>query len=283
MEVIRAKNAGFCFGVKRAIESAYDELKKTGGKIYSIGPLIHNEKVTSDLKQKGLIELNDISEIEKLTNQKVILRTHGIEKKLFDKLIENKNEIIDLTCPFVKKIHTLASEYSEKGYTVLVIGDKNHPEVKGIVSYIKGDYAVLLSEDDIRGLHIDKKTNVLVLFQTTANAANAQKLVDILAKLSYNIKVINTICNATESRQKEVSFLAEMCDLMFIVGSKNSSNTMKLFEIAKKKCEKSYFLESKDDLENVDLKNVKKIGISAGASTPDYLIEEILTDGRIKF
>lgn len=283
MEFNIGKNAGFCFGVKRAVDATYDIIKDCSDKIYSIGPLIHNEHVTSDLKNKGLIEINDYNDIVALKNEKVIIRTHGIEKELYDILKANGNEIIDLTCPFVHKIHDLVKKYSEQGYKIIVIGDKEHPEVKGIVSYASSDIYVVINEADIKGLKIDKNAKILLVFQTTTNAENAQKLVDILKDLFYNISLVNTICNATENRQDEVKHLAKDCDVMLIVGSLKSSNTRKLYEISKSYCEKTYLLENVLDARNVKIDKNEKVGVSAGASTPKYLIEEIINNVRNEF
>ena len=283
MEITVAKSAGFCFGVQRAVDAVYDLLKENSSDIYSIGPLIHNEIVTKDLKNKGLIEINDYDEIKNLKNKKVIIRTHGIEKQVYDLLKSNNNSIVDLTCPFVSKIHKLVEEYSENGYKIIVIGDKDHPEVKGIVSYAKNDIYVVISEEDIKNLKIDRNDKVFIVFQTTTNAENAQKLVDILRDLFYNSRLVNTICNATQNRQDEVKILAETCDVMLIIGSNTSSNTRKLYEISKKYCENTYLLNSVDDIKNIKKEKSVKIGVSAGASTPKYLIEEILNNVRNEF
>lgn len=283
MEITVAKSAGFCFGVQRAVDAVYDLLKENSSDIYSIGPLIHNEIVTKDLKNKGLIEINDYDEIKNLKNKKVIIRTHGIEKQVYDLLKSNNNSIVDLTCPFVSKIHKLVEEYSENGYKIIVIGDKEHPEVKGIVSYAKNDIYVVISEEDIKNLKIDRNDKVFLVFQTTTNAENAQKLVDILRDLFYNSRLVNTICNATQNRQDEVKILAETCDVMLIIGSNTSSNTRKLYEISKKYCENTYLLNSVDDIKNIKKEKSVKIGVSAGASTPKYLIEEILNNVRNEF
>ena len=272
MEIIIGENAGFCFGVKRAVDTAYDIIEKSEEKTYSIGPLIHNELVTSDLRNKGLIEINSYEDIITLKNKKVIIRTHGIEKEIYDILKSNNNEIIDLTCPFVSKIHSLVKEHSEKGYKIIVIGDKDHPEVKGIVSYAKSDIFVIINEDDIKELKINKDDKVFVIFQTTTNSKNAQKLVDILRELFYNIKLVNTICNATQNRQDEVKVLADTCDVMLVIGSSNSSNTKKLYEIAKTYCKDTYFLASAEDAKALKIDKNCKVGVSAGASTPKYLI-----------
>ncbi len=282
MEVIVAKNAGFCFGVKRAIEKATEILNKSQKKVYSIGALIHNEVVTNDLKSKGLIEINDVDEIKKLKSETVIIRTHGIEKNLYDILKANDNEIIDLTCPFVKKIHNVVEKCTKAGYKIIVIGDKNHPEVKGIVSYGKDIY-VVSNESEIKSLPLDKNDKIFLVFQTTADADKSQKLVDILQDFYYNIEVSNTICNTTIDRQEEVKSLAKVLDIALIVGSVSSSNTMKLYNISKEFCPNTYIVSSREDLKDIPIDSNKKIGVFAGASTPQYLIGEILTNVRDEF
>lgn len=282
MEIIKAKNAGFCFGVKRAIDAVYKELSENN-KIYCIGPLIHNEEVIKDLEKKGLIILNELSEINKLVNEVVVIRTHGIEKEINDILKSNGNKIIDLTCPFVKKIHNFVVEYSKKGYKIIVIGDKNHSEVKGIVSYSTSDIKVVNSEEDIKKLDFNRNDKILIVLQTTSDSGKSKKLVDILKDLFYNYNLEYTICNATENRQKEVIALSKECDVMIIIGSRTSSNTKKLFEISKKHCENTYMLSNLSDFKQININKDAKVGVCAGASTPEYLIEEILENVRNKF
>lgn len=286
MKIVVAESAGFCFGVKRAVVEAYKVLEQNTNdkqRIYSIGPLIHNEIVTDDLKSKGLIELNDLSDIKELKNEKVIIRTHGTLKSVEDELKKNGNDIIDLTCPFVSKIHKLVSEYSNNGYKIIVIGDKEHPEVKGIVSRALSEIYVIISKNDINNLKIDKNAKILVVCQTTTNVNNAQILVDILRDLFYNIKIVKTICNATENRQEEVKNLAKNSDVMLIIGSKSSSNTKKLYEISKVFCEDTYLLSEKSDTKNISINKDAIVGVSAGASTPENLIEEIIDNVRNEF
>ena len=284
MEIKIAKSAGFCFGVKRAVVDAYRVLNESKGKkIYSVGPLIHNEIVTNDLQTKGLIVLNDIQDINKLKNETVIIRTHGTLKSIIDTLKANGNNIIDLTCPFVSKIHKLVSEYSEKAYKIIVIGDREHPEVKGIVSRATSDIFVILNKSDINALKIDKNDPILLVFQTTTNAHNAKKLVDILRNLFYNIIIENTICNATQNRQDEVKELSKHSDIMLIIGSNSSSNTKKLYEIAKENCKNTYLLSDISDTKKISIYKDAKIGVSAGASTPENLIEEIINNVRNEF
>lgn len=283
MEIIIAENAGFCFGVERAIDATYETLKNNNSKVYSIGPIIHNDIVINDLESHGLVVINDYAEALKLKNEKVIIRTHGIEKNIYEALKSNGNEIIDLTCPFVSKIHKIVSEYSDKGYKIVVIGDKEHPEVKGIISYAKTDIYVIINENDIKSLQMDKNDNICVVCQTTTNMDNAQKLVDILRDLFYNIKLVNTICNATQNRQNEVQKISKECEMMLIIGSSSSSNTKKLYEIAKENCNNTYLLNSVQDVKKIKIGKESRIGVSAGASTPKYLIEEILNNVRNEF
>lgn len=283
MEFVIAENAGFCFGVERAIDATYETLKNNNSKVYSIGPIIHNDIVINDLESHGLVVINDYDEALKLKNEKVIIRTHGIEKNIYEALKNNGNEIIDLTCPFVSKIHKIVSEYSDKGYKIVVIGDKEHPEVKGIISYAKTDIYVIINENDIKSLQMDKNDNICVVCQTTTNMDNAQKLVDILRDLFYNIKLVNTICNATQNRQNEVQKISKECEMMLIIGSSSSSNTKKLYEIAKENCNNTYLLNSVQDVKKIKIGKESRIGVSAGASTPKYLIEEILNNVRNEF
>lgn len=283
MEIIIAENAGFCFGVERAIDATYETLKNNNSKVYSIGPIIHNDIVINDLESHGLVVINDYDEALKLKNEKVIIRTHGIEKNIYEAIKNNGNEIIDLTCPFVSKIHKIVSEYSDKGYKIVVIGDKEHPEVKGIISYAKTDIYVIINENDIKSLQMDKNDNICVVCQTTTNMDNAQKLVDILRDLFYNIKLVNTICNATQNRQNEVQKISKECEMMLIIGSSSSSNTKKLYEIAKENCNNTYLLNSVQDVKKIKIGKESRIGVSAGASTPKYLIEEILNNVRNEF
>lgn len=280
-ELLIAKNAGFCFGVKRAIDEVNKALSKYD-EIYSIGQIIHNERVVDDLQKKGLKVLTD-NEALSLKNKNIIIRSHGIEKEKLSVLKQNNNNIIDLTCPFVKKIHNIVEDWSNKGDTIIVIGDNKHEEVKGIVSYAKGDIYVVDNEESIKSLKIVEKSSILLVFQTTFNQVYGQKLVAILKNMFYNLTVSNTICNATEERQKETSNLARNCDSFIVIGSNSSSNTQKLYEIARKNCENAYLVNSVNDLNNVRIGKNDILGVSAGASVPDYLIQEITDYARTNF
>ena len=275
-----AKTAGFCYGVKRAIDTAISELKNNN-EIYSFGPIIHNERVINDLNKMGLKVIND--DPKNIKNKNIIIRSHGIEKENLLILQKNNNKIIDLTCPYVKKIHNLVNKYSNDGYHIIVIGDKEHIEVKGIVSYANGKIDVINDINDVNYLAIDKNDKVLIVFQTTYNIQKSKKFIEILTNLFYNCKVINTICNATDERQNEVLELSKECDIFLIIGSKTSSNTNKLTDIAKENCKRVYLISEKNDIDRIIMNKNSIVGVSAGASAPNYLIEEILMYARTKF
>lgn len=307
IHITKTEHAGFCFGVERAIDRCNAELDNCRGAeqsselfrkspsvransvspIYSLGPLIHNELVIADLEKKGLI----VKDYDKdfFHNKKVLIRSHGIKKEIMDELVKNGNEIIDLTCPFVKRIHNIVEEDVKKGYFVLVIGDKTHPEVEGIMSYAFPYVISALNEDEAKAIIDNNKdkisagTMVSIVSQTTFDETKNKKIVDILANLFYNIKVNDTICNATSIRQKETRDLASISDVMLIIGSKNSSNTKKLYDIAKSFCKEAYFISDINDLKNLKFDEGARVGVSAGASTPKKLIEEILNHVRTNF
>ena len=282
MEIKIANYSGFCFGVKRAIDIVDKLISEKKQNIYSIGSIIHNENVINNYKKNGMI-IVDEEEAKKLKNETVIIRTHGIEKEIYDILIKNNNKVIDLTCPYVKKIHNLVKEYDNKNYNIIIIGDKTHAEVKGIVSYSKSDVTVISDESDIENKKIDKNLNTVIFFQTTSNIEKSKKLVDILKKLFYNCIVVNTICTVTEDRQNEVYELSKESDVMLILGSNTSSNTKKLYDISKSNCPRSYLINDVESFKDIDLSNVNILSICTGASTPNELIEEIVLNARSKF
>lgn len=284
IDITVAKNAGFCFGVKRAIDMLEEIVNDPNIKkpIYSIGAIIHNDIVIKKYSEKGVI-IVDEKEALSLKDSTVILRTHGVEKKIHEKLLKNNNKIIDLTCPYVKKIHKLVSQYTDMQYKIIIIGDKSHVEVKGIVSYANDNIAVVNSKEDIENLKFDKNEKIVIMFQTTANIEKSKILVDILLNLFYNCKSVMTICAVTSDRQNEVYMLSKNAEAVLVVGSQNSSNTKKLYEISKKNCDKTYMIESKEDFDKIDLGDIKSLVICTGASTPKEIIEEIVLNARAKF
>lgn len=279
MNVSLAKTAGFCFGVKRAVDMAYTEAAK-GKPVYTLGPIIHNEEVVADLKQKGVLSLSEeelFSGKYPLENATVIIRSHGISKKIYTKLENLSANIVDCTCPFVKKIHTTVEKYAEKGYNIVIIGSKAHPEVQGILGWCEGHGKALETEEEALNFTLDDVTKkVCIVAQTTFNYKKFKDLVEILSKKGYDIIAVNTICNATAERQKEAEELAAVSDAMIVIGGKNSSNSRKLFEISKNQCENTYFIQTLEDLDLEQIQFSSSLGITAGASTPKNIIQEVL-------
>ncbi len=285
MEVIRAKTAGFCFGVKRAVDTVYEQLEKASESttIYTYGPIIHNEEVVKDMKQKGVIVLQSEAELDALTEGTVIIRSHGVEKAIYDKLNAQGIKIVDATCPFVKKIHNIVQKESTNGNYIIIVGNPQHPEVEGIRGWAGTKATVVQTKEDIDKLKIPENEKVCVVSQTTFNYNKFKELVEIILKKSYDVSVLNTICNATKERQTEAQHIAEEVDAMIVIGDKHSSNTQKLFEICKNACKDTYYIQTLDDLDMNQLGSVETVGITAGASTPNNIIEEVQNNVRIIF
>ncbi len=274
MDVVVAKSAGFCFGVKRAVETVYAEVEK-GKKIYTFGPIIHNEEVVKDLEEKGVIVLESEEELQNLTEGTVIIRSHGVEKRI-QKMIEDKGlECIDATCPFVKRIHRIVEEAGNENKEVVIAGNPGHPEVEGIVGWTEAKTTILESVDEAKQFEKKSDAEICMVSQTTFNYKKFQDIVEIFEKKGYNGSVVNTICNATEERQTEAREIAASVDVMIVIGGKHSSNTRKLYEICKQECENTYFIQTLDDLHLEIPKSVRLVGITAGASTPKNIIEEV--------
>ena len=285
MEVIRAKTAGFCFGVKRAVDTVYEQLEKASESttIYTYGPIIHNEEVVKDMKQKGVIVLQSEAELDALTEGTVIIRSHGVEKAIYDKLNAQGIKIVDATCPFVKKIHNIVQKESTNGNYIIIVGNPQHPEVEGIRGWAGTKATVVQTKEDIDKLKIPENEKVCVVSQTTFNYNKFKELVEIILKKSYDVSVLNTICSATKERQTEAQHIAEEVDAMIVIGDKHSSNTQKLFEICKNACKDTYYIQTLDDLDMNQLGSVETVGITAGASTPNNIIEEVQNNVRIIF
>ncbi len=285
MEVIRAKTAGFCFGVKRVVDTVYEQLEKASESttIYTYGPIIHNEEVVKDMKQKGVIVLQSEAELDALTEGTVIIRSHGVEKAIYDKLNAQGIKIVDATCPFVKKIHNIVQKESTNGNYIIIVGNPQHPEVEGIRGWAGTKATVVQTKEDIDKLKIPENEKVCVVSQTTFNYNKFKELVEIILKKSYDVSVLNTICNATKERQTEAQHIAEEVDAMIVIGDKHSSNTQKLFEICKNACKDTYYIQTLDDLDMNQLGSVETVGITAGASTPNNIIEEVQNNVRIIF
>ncbi len=284
MEVIVAKSAGFCVGVEGAVNKVYEQINKQDGRpIYTYGPIIHNEEVVKDLEKKGVQVIETEDELRQLKEGIVIIRSHGVGRHIYDLLEENQIEIVDATCPFVKKIHRIVKEENEKGRRVIIIGNEKHPEVEGIKGWAGADTIVVESEKQIEKLTIDPEEKLSIVSQTTFNYKKFQDLVEKFLKKGYDISVLNTICNATQERQSEARRIASEVDAMIVIGGKSSSNTQKLYEICRRECENTYYIQTVDDLEPESVSSVRSVGITAGASTPKNIIKEVHTNVRIKF
>ncbi len=276
MKVTLAKSAGFCFGVKRAVDMVYEQIEDAKERpIYTYGPIIHNEEVVKELAEKGVRGIAEDEDPHGLEPGTVIIRSHGVGRKVKEDLENAGFTIVDATCPFVQKIHRYVAKYAEEGYFVLIVGSESHPEVQGIVGWMPNDsYAVISTPQDLEDLALAGE-KICIVSQTTFNYNKFQELVEIIRKKGYDILVLNTICNATEERQSEAAMIARDVDAMIVIGGKHSSNTQKLFEICKKECQDTYYIQTKEDLDLSVLQSISNVGITAGASTPNKIIEEV--------
>jgi (E)-4-hydroxy-3-methyl-but-2-enyl pyrophosphate reductase/ribosomal protein S1 len=279
-----AKSAGFCFGVQRAVDVVYEQIEK-GEHVYTFGPIIHNEEVVADLNKKGVRIIENPEELKTLPVGTIIIRSHGVSEATAAKLSSYQHKIIDATCPYVKKIHKAVREKSNEGQHIIIIGNRSHPEVEGIIGWCRNtlgvpdssDYTVIENENDADNLSLSKDCKVCIVAQTTFNYKKFQDLVEIITKKGYDILVLNTICNATQERQTESLELAKQSDAVIVIGGRTSSNTRKLYEICKNECENTYYIQKPDDLDLNLFKSYRNVGITAGASTPNNIIKEVYT------
>ncbi len=305
MEVIVAEHAGFCFGVTKAVDTVYEQIAKKSdgenvGNIYTYGPIIHNETVVSDLEKKGVSVIDSIDDLKSLADRfeesrkngssdedkakgTIVIRSHGVTREVQELIEKTGLDVIDATCPFVKRIHKVVLEESNKGASIIVVGSANHPEVEGIVSYVNGKVFVIDGPESAAKFSENKETNYTVVAQTTFNKKKFQETVEIFKNNGYNINIVNTICNATDERQTEAEEIASKADAMIVIGGAHSSNSRKLYEICKEKCADTYFIQTLEDLHLNLTKNVKLVGITAGASTPKNIIEEVQNYVRTNF
>lgn len=267
MEILVAKRAGFCFGVKRAIDIAFKVAEDGPPSAVTFGPIIHNPQVIEALREKGIKPVDTITENSSI----IIIRTHGIEQRQYERLKEAGHQIIDATCPFVKKAQQYAKLLSKEGYQVLILGDANHPEVKGIMSYAGNNASILSASDALPGL----KSRVGIVVQTTQPLEALTKLVAATLAKTKELKVYNTICNSTSLRLKETKSMAEKVDLMFVVGGKNSANTTQLTRLCESLGITTYHIETASEIKREWINGAEKIGITAGASTPEWIIGEV--------
>lgn len=274
MKITLADSAGFCFGVKRAIDMVYREAAKEGA-LYTYGPIIHNEAVVADLESKGVRVILTPEELKDLETGTIVIRSHGVSKEIYQTIEKQGLFIVDATCPFVKKIHKIVKEQSEAGNIILIIGNDKHPEVEGIKGWCEGEVYVVETAEEMEKLPLEMARKVCIVAQTTFNYKKFKDLVEILSKKGYDILALNTICNATEERQAEAGQLARISDTMLVIGGRSSSNTQKLFEICKKECENTYYIQTLADLDLSVFKSSRSVGITAGASTPNNIIKEV--------
>ena len=283
MEVVVAEHAGFCFGVTKAVETVYEQINKEKTNIYTFGPIIHNETVVGDLEKKGVRVIEDVAELSGVSEGIVVIRSHGVTKQVHKALMDTGLEIVDATCPFVKRIHRIVEEESGNGKSIIVVGSSTHPEVEGIVSYAKGPVYVVESPDEARNFSGDKETEYVMVSQTTYNMNKFKETIEICKNNGYNINIVNTICNATDERQTEAEEIAARADVMIVIGGAHSSNSRKLYEICAARCPRTYFIQTLDDLKLEIPEGANLVGITAGASTPKNIIEEVQKHVRTNF
>ena len=292
MKVKVAETAGFCFGVKRAVDKVYELIDTEQKPIFTLGPIIHNEGVVADLEARGVHVITEAdldSPDDTLQNGTVVIRSHGVGKPIYDKLKEKNISYVDVTCPFVLKIHRIVEKESLAGNHIIIIGDKDHPEVQGICGWCQGPYTVIRNKEEAEAFVPQKGKKISIVSQTTFNYNKFKDLVEILCKKRYDnnvlniLNILNTICNATEERQREAKNIAGEVDTMLVVGGRHSSNTQKLFEICKKECGNTYYIQTPVDLDSEMFQCSSCVGITAGASTPKKIIEEVQEHVRVKF
>ncbi len=276
-KVTVAKSAGFCFGVDRAVKMVYNELE-SNTKVATLGPIIHNQDVVNDMNAKGARVVESVDEL--LPEETVVIRSHGVGREVYDKIAEKGCRMLDATCPFVAKIHKIVAEKSKEGYMILIAGDVNHPEIQGIIGHCEQNFCVF--KDNVELKHVfEKNENFLrkklaFVAQTTYNIIEWEECLKVIPKGNPDIVIFDTICSATDTRQSDAAKLARESDIMLVVGGRHSSNTVKLYEVCSRYC-KTYHIENSDELSSLMLPCAGKIGITAGASTPAYIIEEVQT------
>lgn len=279
MEIIIGRTAGFCYGVKRAVDGANEELKHSKEAIYCLGEIVHNKDVIQELEECGLCFIENIEQ----ARGKTIIRAHGVAKEVYSFAKDNNIELKDYTCPNVLKIHDIAEKYQKQGYYIILCGNKNHPENIGTISYCGDKRTVVEDEDkieeileELKNLQINK---LLLLSQTTFSLEKFYKIEEYIRQniaSTIELEVRNTICKATQLRQKETEEIAKQVDCMLIIGGKSSSNTKKIYDIAQKNCNNCFLIQNKKDLNVKDIAGFEKIGIMAGASTPDKSIQDVV-------
>jgi 4-hydroxy-3-methylbut-2-enyl diphosphate reductase len=259
-------------GVRRAIEIAVKASKNNLKRIYTDGPLIHNPQVVKELKEKNIHPVGDLSQIDK--DSIIIIRSHGISIKRRTELEKKGVKILDATCPRVKNLHDIVKKYAENKYTIVIIGQREHPEVQGLYGYTKDNFYIINSPDEIERLFLPD--NVCVVAQTTQNLKNFEKITSIIRKKVPKAEIFNTICSSTKKKQEELTMLAIECNALVVVGGKNSENTKRIYELALESGNPSFFIETQNELKEEDFKNFNMVGVIGGASTPDWIIKDVV-------
>jgi 4-hydroxy-3-methylbut-2-enyl diphosphate reductase len=281
VDIITAKTAGFCFGVKKAVDKAF-ELADPEKKVYTYGPVIHNDEVIRKLKEKGAVILDTEEELRAVSGGIVVLRSHGVPKHVIDMLEEKGIEYVDVACPFVKRIHEIVYRESENR-EIVIVGNPDHPEVEGIMGWCRRPATVISTPEEAENYDPGNDAEVCVVSQTTFHHKKFQKIVEIFEKKSYYVSIVNTICNATANHQTEARSIAEGVDAMIVIGDKKSSNSRKLYEICSEVCPKTEFIQTVSELTLKQDGSIATVGITAGASTPNYIIEEVQNYVRREF
>ena len=279
MEIIRADHYATCFGVDRALEMTTEELKSEEA-LYCYGELIHNNDVLESLKAKGLQIVNDLSGIK---DSSLVIRSHGVGQSVYSECVKNNIRIIDATCPKVKRIHGIVLQYCEDNYDIIIFGNKDHPEVEGIKGWCDKKTFIYSDLNDYETNHNFVGNNTCIVFQTTYNINKYNEIKEFFYSLNNNAIIVkDTVCRATELRQEAAKKLAAECDSVLVIGGKQSSNTKKLYEICKELCDNTFWIENANEIPYDLIKNSKKIGITAGASTPLGIVEEVIVNVRTK-
>ncbi len=277
MTIRVAKTAGFCFGVKRAVEIVYNMLDE-GKRVCTLGPIIHNMEMVNELKERGCNSIDSVEECPE--GATVVIRSHGVGKNVYDKLSELGIDYVDATCPFVKKIHRIVKQAGEQNIPVLIAGNKNHPEIQGIMGHCAGDCFTFNSDDELNELipkiPFEKNNDVFVVAQTTFSKKEWKKCLKTVKKVYTNAKIFDTICKATSERQEEAEEISSGSDLMIVIGDRHSSNTAKLYDICSRQCGRTFLIETAKELDKNLVSISRSIGVTAGASTPARIIKEVL-------
>lgn len=275
MNIIMSKNAGFCFGVERAVSSVYENIKKYNMPIYTYGEIIHNSQVVDDLACKGVKVINNIQDISQINEGVIIIRSHGVSPNVYESIEKNKLLSIDMTCPYVKKVHKLVKEHYENGYQIIIIGEESHDEAVGINGYCSNSAIIINCIED--AYNIEKQDKICIVAQTTLSIEKWEQIKNfIIFNKCKEYVEFNTICSTTNERQKETLDIAKKVDVMITIGGKNSSNTGKLHSICLENCKKCYMIETVDELDLQEIAQYDNIGVSAGASTPKWIIDEVM-------